>query len=114
MRAAVRDFLRERGLGGDGAPEMIAGGASFAYVFGAVLMFLLVVEAVSGAALAAFYAPSVDRCVGARWRTSRIRPQLGWLIRGLHFHARLGDRDRHRAAPGAHRDRTAPTSSRAS
>jgi len=46
-------FLRER-TGAGRAPVMtIEGGASFAYVFGRVLVFLLVFEGVTGAALAA-------------------------------------------------------------
>ena len=85
MKAAVRDFLRERGLGGDGAPAMIAGGASFAYVFGAVLMFLLVVEAISGVALAAFYAPSsTDAWGSVAYLQDQAR--LGWMLRGVHYH----------------------------
>lgn len=85
MKAAVERFLRERGLGGDGAPAMIAGGASFAYVFGAVLMFLLVVEAVSGAALAAFYSPSsTDAWGSVAYLQDQAR--LGWMLRGVHYH----------------------------
>jgi ubiquinol-cytochrome c reductase cytochrome b subunit len=85
VKAAVRDFLRERGLGGDGAPAMIAGGASFAYVFGAVLMFLLLVEAISGVALAAFYAPSsTDAWGSVAYLQDQAR--LGWMLRGVHYH----------------------------
>jgi len=55
-------FLRER-TGIFNAPSrpralMIEGGASFAYVFGSVLVFLLVFEALTGLALSAFYSPS--------------------------------------------------------
>lgn len=85
MKAAVRDFLRERGLTADGAPAMMAGKASFAYVFGSVLLFLLVVEAVSGAALAAFYSPSSTDAWGS---VAYLQDQasLGWLMRGIHYH----------------------------
>ena len=78
-------YLRERGLGGNGRPAMIAGGASFAYVFGAVLMFLLLVEAVSGVALAAFYAPSSTDAWGSVAYV-QDQAQLGWVMRGIHFH----------------------------
>jgi ubiquinol-cytochrome c reductase cytochrome b subunit len=60
-------------------------GASFAYVFGAVLMFLLVVEGVTGFALAAFYSPSATDAWGS---VAYIQDQapFGWFIRGLHHH----------------------------
>jgi ubiquinol-cytochrome c reductase cytochrome b subunit len=84
-RSSIADYLRERGLGG-GAPSAIAGGASFAYVFGSVLVFLLVVEAVSGIALAAFYAPtSTDAWASVAYLQDQTA--LGWLVRGVHFHA---------------------------
>ena len=81
----VREFFRERGLVSDGTPAVIAGGASFAYVFGAVLLFLLVVEAVSGMALAAFYSPSSTDAWGSV-AYLQDQAQLGWLLRGLHYH----------------------------
>ena len=86
MKTALRDYLRERGVSRGGAPATIAGGASFAYVFGAVLMWLLVIEAVTGLALAAFYAPSATDA----WASvAYLQDQavLGWFLRGLHFHA---------------------------
>jgi ubiquinol-cytochrome c reductase cytochrome b subunit len=81
----VLGYLRERGLGGASTPATIVGGASFAYVFGMVLMFLLVVEAVSGVALAAFYAPSATDAWGS---VAYLQDQarMGWVLRGLHFH----------------------------
>ncbi len=82
---SLRGFLRERGIGSDGTPAMIAGGASFAYVFGAVLLFLLLIEAVTGVALAAFYAPSSTDAWGS---VAYLQDQasMGWVIRGVHFH----------------------------
>jgi ubiquinol-cytochrome c reductase cytochrome b subunit len=81
----MRDFLRERGLGGEATPASIIGGASFAYVFGVVLVFLLVVEAVSGIALAAFYSPSSTDAWGS---VAYLQDQasMGWVLRGVHFH----------------------------
>jgi len=86
VRTSLRDYLRERGLSGSGIPSTIDGGASFAYVFGTVLVFLLVIEAVTGAALAAFYAPSVTDAWGS---VAYVQDQilLGWFVRGMHFHA---------------------------
>jgi ubiquinol-cytochrome c reductase cytochrome b subunit len=80
-------LLRERaGLAGHGSPAMLEGGASFAYVFGKVLVFLLLVEAITGAALAAFYSPSVTDA----WASvAYLQDQTtwGWFVRGLHHHA---------------------------
>ena len=53
----IKAFLRDR-IPLDRAPSMLAGGASFAHVFGTVLVFLLGIQALTGVALAAFYSPS--------------------------------------------------------
>jgi ubiquinol-cytochrome c reductase cytochrome b subunit len=63
----------------------IAGGPSFAYVFGWVLVMLLALEAVTGAALAAFYSPSTTTAWASVAYVQDQMP-LGWLVRGLHFH----------------------------
>ncbi|HEY0993813.1 MAG TPA: cytochrome b N-terminal domain-containing protein [Kofleriaceae bacterium] len=86
MKGSIAAYLRERGLASDGTPAAIVGGASFAYVFGTVLVFLLAVEAVSGLALAAFYAPSsTDAWASVAYVQDQAA--LGWLLRGVHFHA---------------------------
>ena len=63
--------------------QPISGGARWWYVFGAILLFLLGTEFVTGALLAAYYAPSATTA----W-TSTVFIQdtltLGWFIRGLH------------------------------
>jgi ubiquinol-cytochrome c reductase cytochrome b subunit len=84
MKDGIRGYLRARGLAGRGAPATI-GGASFAYVFGTVLVFLLVLQAVTGVALAAFYAPSSTDAWGS---VAYVQDQvaLGWFVRGVHFH----------------------------
>lgn len=76
-------FLRER-TAVSGTLD-IGGGASFAYVFGKVLVFLLLVQAATGVALAAFYSPSSTDAWGS---VAYIQDQaaLGWLVRGLHYH----------------------------
>lgn len=82
----VIEFLRERAAIRDtGAPSVIHGGASFAYVFGAVLVFLLLLEALTGLALAAFYSPSATDAWGS---VAYIQDQAagGWIVRGLHYH----------------------------
>lgn len=78
-------FLRDRGAIGDSTPAMLEGGASFAYVFGKVIVFLLLVEGLTGAALAAFYSPSTTDAWGS---VAYIQDQssMGWLVRGIHHH----------------------------
>lgn len=78
------DAFRERAAL-SAKPRQLAAGASFAYVFGVVLMFLLVVEGVTGIALATVYSPSTTDA----WASvAYIQDQMpgGWLVRGLHFH----------------------------
>lgn len=55
-------------------------------VLGWALVMLLVVEALTGTALAAFYSPSATDA----WASvAYVQDQMpwGWLVRGLHFHA---------------------------
>ena len=82
MKRAV-EFLRERTA--VTSTIDIQGGASFAYVFGKVLVFLLVMQAATGAALAAFYSPSsTDAWASVAYVQDQAA--LGWLVRGLHYH----------------------------
>jgi ubiquinol-cytochrome c reductase cytochrome b subunit len=79
------EFFRERAAVRDASTATIKGGASFAYVFGTVLVFLLGLEALTGLALAAFYSPSATDAWGS---VAYIQDQAawGWLVRGLHYH----------------------------
>ncbi len=80
----INSFLRDR-VPLDRAPSMLAGGASFAHVFGTVLVFLLGIQALTGLALAAFYSPSATDA----WASvAFIQDQAawGWLVRGVHYH----------------------------
>ena len=78
----IRGWLRERL---PAAERATVPGPSFAYVLGAVLVMLLGVEAITGAALAAFYAPSTtDAWASVAYVQDRM--PLGWLVRGLHYH----------------------------
>jgi quinol-cytochrome oxidoreductase complex cytochrome b subunit len=65
--------------------EPVLGGASFVYVMGSVLLFLLILQAVTGALLAFYYSPSATDAWGS---VAYIEDQvtLGWFIRGLHHH----------------------------
>ncbi len=65
--------------------EPVAGGASFAYVFGSVLTFILLLQMTTGVLLALYYSPSAQTA----WSSvAYIQDQvtLGWFIRGLHGH----------------------------
>lgn len=80
----LTEWMRMRARGDKREPG-IAGGPSFAYVFGWVLVLLLGVEAITGAALAAFYAPSsTDAWASVAYVQDQM--PLGWLVRGLHYH----------------------------
>jgi ubiquinol-cytochrome c reductase cytochrome b subunit len=63
--------------------ESIRGGASWAYVFGSVLVFLLLTQAVTGVVLAVTYVPSVTDAWGS---VAYLQDQIswGWFVRGLH------------------------------
>ena len=85
MKAEIRGFLRDRGIfGSTGVPATIAG-VSFSHVFGAVLVFLLLLVAATGVALAAFYAPTSTDAWGS---VAYLQDQmtLGWFVRGVHAH----------------------------
>lgn len=80
---SMRAWLRER-VGTESRVEAIPG-PSFAYVLGWVLVMLLAAQAVTGAALAAFYAPTTtDAWASVAYVQDRL--PLGWFVRGLHYH----------------------------
>jgi ubiquinol-cytochrome c reductase cytochrome b subunit len=63
--------------------EQIRGGPSLVYVFGSMLVFVLMNQLITGILLAAFYAPSAS----SAWASvAYIQDQvwLGWFIRGMH------------------------------
>jgi ubiquinol-cytochrome c reductase cytochrome b subunit len=65
--------------------EPVLGGASFAYVMGSVLLFLLILQATTGALLAFYYSPSAsDAWASVAYVEDEV--SLGWFIRGLHHH----------------------------
>ncbi|HSD91239.1 MAG TPA: cytochrome b N-terminal domain-containing protein [Kofleriaceae bacterium] len=83
-REQLEAWLRER-VGGERAPSLVPG-VSYAYVFGWTLVLLFVVEAVTGAALSAFYSPSAtDAWASVAYVQDRMHG--GWFVRGLHVHA---------------------------
>lgn len=63
--------------------EPVSGGASWAYVFGSLLLFTLANQALTGVLLMAFYAPSAtDAWASVAYIQDQVR--LGWFIRGMH------------------------------
>ncbi|HZS38082.1 MAG TPA: cytochrome b N-terminal domain-containing protein [Polyangia bacterium] len=76
-RTGYRSILRHA------LDEPVRGGARWSYVFGSALVFLLLVQAATGALLAAFYAPSsTDAWASVAYVQQEVT--LGWFIRGLH------------------------------
>jgi len=65
--------------------EPVPGGASYAYVFGSVLTFILVLQATTGVFLAMYYSPSsTDAWASVAYIETEVT--LGWFVRGLHSH----------------------------
>jgi ubiquinol-cytochrome c reductase cytochrome b subunit len=65
--------------------EPVRGGASWMYIFGSVLVFILIQQAVTGVALAMYYSPSAtDAWASVAYIEDGV--SMGWFIRGLHNH----------------------------
>src|SRR5579863_9447196 len=63
--------------------EPIPGGARWAYIFGSVLMGCIALQAITGWAMMAYYAPSATTA----WASvEHLNNDVmgGWLVRGLH------------------------------
>lgn len=64
--------------------EPLPSGTGWLFTLGSVLLFLLVVQILSGAVLALYYAPTPDHAHDSvRFITEAV--PLGWLVRGLHY-----------------------------
>lgn len=64
--------------------EPIPGGARFTYIFGSSVLFLYLIQLVTGIALMFFYAPTVDHA----WESTKYilkEVDYGWLILSLHY-----------------------------
>ncbi len=65
--------------------EDVLGGARFAYVFGSVLVFLLLLQMTTGIFLAMYYSPSSsDAWASVAFVQDQV--SAGWFVRGLHSH----------------------------
>ncbi len=87
--AGIADWFEERtgyrGLMKHALEEPVLGGASMAYVFGSVLLFILILQVTTGVLLAFYYAPSATDA-WASVANIQDKVTMGWLIRGLHHH----------------------------
>jgi ubiquinol-cytochrome c reductase cytochrome b subunit len=86
---AIRDWLDERTsyrrVLHIALDEPLPGGASYAFVFGSVLVFLLILQIVTGTILALSYSASAtDAWASVAYIQDQVT--LGWFIRGLHSH----------------------------
>ncbi len=63
--------------------EPVPGGASWAFVFGSVITFVLVLQIVTGLLLASYYSPS-STTAWASVAYVQDQVTLGWFVRGLH------------------------------
>lgn len=61
----------------------VPGGARFAYAWGAALLLVLVLEAVTGVLLMTVYAPATTSAWASVAYVQHVVP-MGWLVRGLH------------------------------
>lgn len=89
MLKGIADWFDERtgyraGLA-SALDEEVLGGARFAYVFGSVLTFLLVLQMTTGVFLAMYYSPSAtDAWASVAFLNDQV--SAGWFVRGLHSH----------------------------
>lgn len=85
----VYDWLDERAgirrLTRSALDEPIRGGARWAYVFGSALVFLFVLQALTGMFLAMYYTPSADHAHASVAFIQKAVPG-GALLRGLHYY----------------------------
>jgi len=65
--------------------EPIPGGARWAYVFGSLLLFLLVMQIVTGIVMSLYYAPTADHAHASVAYIQKAVPG-GWLLRGIHHY----------------------------
>jgi ubiquinol-cytochrome c reductase cytochrome b subunit len=80
---ALEERTGYRGLLARAADEPVPGGARLAYVFGSVLVVLLLVQAITGYLLMTAYAPSAQTAwASVHYLTFRMT--AGWVVRGVH------------------------------
>jgi ubiquinol-cytochrome c reductase cytochrome b subunit len=63
--------------------EPVHGGAKWYYIFGSGLVFLFILQAVTGIVMSSFYSPSSTAAWGSVYYIQE-KTSFGWFIRGLH------------------------------
>lgn len=63
--------------------EPVHGGAKWSYVFGSGLVFLFILQVVTGILMAGFYAPSSTTAWGSVYYIQE-KTSFGWFVRGIH------------------------------
>ncbi|OHB35476.1 MAG: hypothetical protein A2Y09_03620 [Planctomycetes bacterium GWA2_39_15] len=63
--------------------EPVHGGAKWSYVFGSGLVFLFILQVVTGIIMAGFYSPSSTSAWGSVYYIQE-KTSFGWFVRGLH------------------------------
>lgn len=63
--------------------EPVHGGAKWSYIFGSGLVFLFILQAVTGIIMASFYSPSSTSAWGSVYYL-QYQTSFGWFVRGLH------------------------------
>lgn len=64
----------------------IPGGARWRYTWGGLLVFMFIVQAITGFALWMAYSPSTRTAWESVFYIQHVMP-LGWLVRGIHYYA---------------------------
>ena len=63
--------------------EPVHGGAKWSYIFGSGLVFLFILQAVTGMVLSGFYSPSSTSAWGSVYYIQH-KTFFGWFVRGMH------------------------------
>jgi ubiquinol-cytochrome c reductase cytochrome b subunit len=87
MANKIREWIEDRtGLSAllkIALDEPVHGGAKWSYIFGSGLVFLFIVQAVTGIVMASYYSPSSTSAWGSVYYIQE-KTSLGWFVRGLH------------------------------
>lgn len=65
--------------------EPVHGGAKWSYIFGSGLVFLFVLQAVTGIFMASYYSPSSTAAWGSVYYL-QYKTSFGWFVRGVHHY----------------------------
>src|SRR3970282_2471851 len=63
--------------------DPVHGGAKWSYIFGSGLVFLFILQVVTGIIMASFYSPSSTSAWGSVYYIQH-KTSFGWFVRGFH------------------------------